>query len=319
MILLYDRISSQNLAEQPQHYYVIGFCRDLLDLIFSLEPSEASNKQQAAISRKPSVSFLQNSLLLRIIIIITITTTTSFAILIMLSPTKDRRLLPLLLALIFVTAACSVSRVRSEDSSSHEARPPHTLPGVVRLADATFEHATQASTGQTTGSWLVWFYQDDDRDDSTTIVEGSFPSESEWLEDHIVLGAVNVVQEGGQKVKERFGIRSDNLPVFLYFHKGRLYRVPKNAGVVVYSWDAVRSFCRNPDPSLAELIPAPPNFWADLLTGIREHKNYPVLLDAGTYYVMVLAGLVVFLVVGLFVKAVMGHFGQEQGGKEKRA
>jgi len=244
----------------------------------------------------------------------------------MLSPKKHRRLLPLLRALIFLTAACSVSRVRSEDSGSHEEHttsasssgPPHTLPGVVRLTDATFEHNTQASTGQTTGSWLVWFYQDGDDDDSTAVVEGAFPSESEWLEDHIVLGAVNVVQEGeGQKVKERFGIRSDNLPVFLYFHKGRLYRVPKNAGAVVYSWDAVRSFCRNPDPSLAESIPAPPNFWADLLTGIREHKNYPILLDAGTYYVKVLVGLVIFLVVGLFVKAVMGHFGQEQGGKEK--
>mmetsp|Transcript_26592 Transcript_26592/g.57154 ORF Transcript_26592/g.57154 Transcript_26592/m.57154 type:complete len:233 (-) Transcript_26592:235-933(-) len=35
---------------------------------------------------------------------------------------------------------------------------PHSLAAVIDLTDATFEHQTQSSTGQTTGKWLVKFY-----------------------------------------------------------------------------------------------------------------------------------------------------------------
>jgi len=35
---------------------------------------------------------------------------------------------------------------------------PHSLAKVIDLTDATFEHQTQSSTGQTTGKWFVKFY-----------------------------------------------------------------------------------------------------------------------------------------------------------------
>ena len=35
---------------------------------------------------------------------------------------------------------------------------PSSLAAVIDLTDVSFEHQTQASTGQTTGKWLVKFY-----------------------------------------------------------------------------------------------------------------------------------------------------------------
>ena len=228
--------------------------------------------------------------------------------------------------MILVVACCSVSLVRGSEEKEDEVSaaapptPPHKLPGVVRLTDETFEHSTQASTGQTTGSWLVWFY-DGDHDKDSAAVKGAFPSEGEWLEDHVVVGSVDAVNEG-PKVRERFGIHE--LPVFVYFHKGHLYRypIPGSAGTAddgSYAWDALRSFCQNPDPSLAEAIAAPPSFLDDLLAQIKSLTEKYAMSEevGGKFRVFMVTGLVVGLVVGLFVKALIGHFGGREVGKGK--
>jgi len=191
-----------------------------------------------------------------------------------------------------------VSEEEDTISAAAEAgRPPQHQRGVIRLTDATFEHQTQASTGQTTGSWLVWFY--DDNDD---VVEGRFPSESEWLGDHIVVGAVDVTADG-KKVKERFGINL--LPSFVYFHKGKMYRYPaSNEG---YSWENVRAFCKSPNSSLAETIPSPPHFLVEAWRELQNNKKYPVLADAFVFYCKTMVGLLVFLVGGLLFKAVLAR------------
>lgn len=220
------------------------------------------------------------------------------------------------LRLLLLISLAAASTVKSEQELVDPdvdvgSSPPRDLQGVITLTDETFEHQTQASTGQTTGSWLVWFY-----DDANDHVTGSFPSESEWLEDHIVVGAVNVAEGAGAKLKKRFAL--EKLPVFLYFHKGKMYRYSTstfaNDGL---SWEAVREFCKNPDASLAESIQPPLSFFSEMWTGFQNSREYPFLVEAGTYYVKVMAGLGVFFVVGLSIKAIFRRINGSSGRKEK--
>ena len=217
------------------------------------------------------------------------------------------------LTILIVLAAESAVKCEQEMVANDSVSPPQNLQGVVALTDETFEHQTQASTGQTTGSWLVWFY-----DDANDYVTGSFPSESEWLEDHIVVGAVNVADEGaGAKLKKRFAL--EKLPVFLFFHKGKMYRYsPSTSANDGFSWEAVRAFCKSPDATLAESIQPPPSVFSEMWIGFQNSREYPFLVDAGTYYIKVMAGLGVFLVVGLTVKAIFRRIDGSSGRKEKR-
>lgn len=232
----------------------------------------------------------------------------------MLPPRHGRSIQLLILFAVATTWYCStVQSVEQLDQEEDTftvstSSPPQNLPGVMSLTDETFEHQTQASTGQTTGSWLVWFY--DDEHDS---VAGSFPSESEWLEDHIVVGAVNVAEGKGAKTKKRFSV--DELPAFLFFHKGKMYRYFASDK---FSWNAVRVFCKSPDASLAEAIQPPPSYVSELWSDFQNSREYPVLVDAVKYYIKVLAGLGVFLVVGLTVKAIIAHLEGRGDEKDKK-
>jgi len=234
----------------------------------------------------------------------------------MLSLPHRRRWFRTLFLIAFATTWSSVvvQHVRSEDETAMDdegssgGSPPQDLPGVMSLTDETFEHQTQASTGQTTGSWLVWFYEDED-----DAVEGDFPSVDEWLEDHIVLGAVDVAAKGA-KVKNRFAI--NKLPAFVFFHKGSMYRYPvtTNEG---FKWEAVRSWCKNPDPSLAEAIQPPPSYFSELWGDFQNHKKYPFFVDMGRFYINTIGGLGVILVVGLFIKIVIARLEGRDEQKEK--
>lgn len=77
------------------------------------------------------------------------------------------------------------------------------------LNDETFEHQTQASTGMTTGSWLVSFGLD---------LEDALDAVEEELREAYVIPAM--VQDG-KELWKRFGIKE---PVALLFAKHKLYR-----------------------------------------------------------------------------------------------
>lgn len=78
-------------------------------------------------------------------------------------------------------------------------------PYAVSLTDATFEHETQASTGQTTGHWLIQFFpgtsggNSDSRSNSRSeggivIPTGPMYAEDEWLESNVVIASVNLAK-----------------------------------------------------------------------------------------------------------------------------
>jgi hypothetical protein len=173
----------------------------------------------------------------------------------------------------------------------------HQLDGVVALTDATFEHETQASTGQTTGSWLVWFYSSNNGQDSVEL-SGTFPTPEEWSELYTVVAAMNVDADG-RDTANRLQVKS--FPSFVLIHKGKMYEYPKESADG-YSWDSIAAFCKNPDAvSQPQDIPVPPTWFDILRAKVAEDPTN----------MMLFGGVVIVLVLGLFVRAVVGHLGSK--------
>lgn len=87
------------------------------------------------------------------------------------------------------------------------------------LTDTTFEHDTQASTGQTTGTWAIRF---------CGLKESCGNSEEEWealrddmLEKDIFLATVNLGKEVG--LAKRFQGYVDDDPIVLMLRRGSMY------------------------------------------------------------------------------------------------
>mmetsp|Transcript_6603 Transcript_6603/g.13133 ORF Transcript_6603/g.13133 Transcript_6603/m.13133 type:complete len:217 (-) Transcript_6603:90-740(-) len=145
---------------------------------------------------------------------------------------------------------------------------------VVTLDDKNFEHETQASTGQTTGSWLIWFHR---RTDDSQIV-GTPPDEEFWAEHHTIVGAVDVSRS--ELTKVRFQIRK--APALLFIHKGKVYRYPKE-DKYPFSWDSIKRFVAEDHANVeAEDVPEPRTFMEEAIAFVKqcweEGENYFTLL-----------------------------------------
>jgi hypothetical protein len=171
--------------------------------------------------------------------------------------------------------------------------PFHQDGSVVLLTDANFEHETQASTGQTTGSWLVAFYDKD-----LMAASPAVPAEY-WSEHHIVLGAVKA--SDAPETIERFEI--DHLPAILFLHEKKVYPYPEDrlaAAAAVTKWTDLAAFCENSASTAvgqARDIPPPPTFMSRL-----ESKLDTMGLNTS----MVMAAQVSVVVVGLWLTALVG-------------
>jgi len=91
---------------------------------------------------------------------------------------------------------------------------------IMELTDETFEHETQASTGMTTGSWLLFFKAA--RCPHCKELEPVMTSLSEdehIYENGIVIGSIDVLLN--PEVSTRFGIRG--FPTLVYIHRGRMH------------------------------------------------------------------------------------------------
>jgi len=166
---------------------------------------------------------------------------------------------------------------------------------VVKLVDSNFEHQTQASTGMTTGSWLLWFY---DTGDKTVIggaesagegAEATKPAileDSFWTDHNLVLGVVHVTL--GRDTVKRFGIdpSGDRVPCFVFLKKGKFYRFDGP-----FEWDAISAFALGGYESTeGQKIPPPPGHLSKLVELMRETVLGHI----------VLAGLVVVLFAFIF-------------------
>ena len=169
---------------------------------------------------------------------------------------------------------------------------PHELldsSGVVYLTDETFEHTTQASTGQTTGSWLLWFYNDTAKEEM--FFTDAFPALDVWQDIHVVVAAVNV-RKAPQTHQRFLSVKHDPLPALLYLHHGKLYRYPyasSSSSSLTYSWSALLHFCQNPTAvTVGQDIPPPPDW---LHWTIAKLAASPALLSGVMVAIMVLGAL----------------------------
>ncbi|KAL7569939.1 hypothetical protein ACA910_008599 [Epithemia clementina (nom. ined.)] len=158
-----------------------------------------------------------------------------------------------------------------------EGYPLHEQSFVVRLKDENFEHETQASTGGTTGSWLVWFHGHQDK----TPIEGEVPASEFWSENHVVLATID--ERKYPTTKRRFGL--SEFPVFLFIHKGKYYRLDKDNG---YNWEMIVDFVIEKYASTTPYdIPPPRTYQDDLKDLFRSMyhelvgKSFPYLIYFG--------------------------------------
>ncbi|XP_063705989.1 thioredoxin domain-containing protein isoform X1 [Culicoides brevitarsis] len=111
-------------------------------------------------------------------------------------------------------------------------------PVVKELTDATFEHLTQASTGATTGDWLVFFYSQKcvDCQRLNALWEGVGAN----LKLRMNTARVNI-ETGGVDTGKRFGI--EKAPEFVLIRLGKFYRYPMNAyGIKAFVSFATQGF-----------------------------------------------------------------------------
>ena len=227
--------------------------------------------------------------------------------------------------LLLAVSAAFIIRFVSATLPESSTPPVHQTPGIITLNDETFEHSTQASTGQTTGSWLVWFHttndstyiepdnKDDDNEDGGSNTVMIIPTPDVWAERcHAVLAAVNV-DNAGVETRKRFQVQQ--LPSFVYFHKGKLYRYPTPAAdngesSSSYRWADLLAFCQNPAAvTSAEDIPEPPSVWEHLLIKVKNDTSLMLLFG----------GIIMVIVLGLFVKAIIGAVKAPKPDKSKAA
>jgi hypothetical protein len=152
-------------------------------------------------------------------------------------------------------------------------RPLQYNKEVVKLSDQTFEHQTQASTGQTTGNWLVWFYTTGD----DTIIEGEMPDEDFTSEHNLVLATVHGVL--AKETSKRFQLTE--FPCFLYFSRRKMYKYTGDL-----TWDALTEFVRSVhegtvDASeLALDVPPPRSEFVKMVEVLHEARVTHMLFGA---------------------------------------
>jgi len=182
----------------------------------------------------------------------------------------------------------------------------------ITLTDQTFEHQTQASTGMTTGSWLVLFgIPNCENCEKLKPILKELGDDEELYENGIIMGSVDCSENSG--VCFRFS--TTKLPVLMYLHKKRLYRYPRDEEFgTVPPLEDLKSFVLSDfaQRSEAEVIPEPPSAFEALLKPVIViYENNPM---AG-YAIFGMAGMMGFTILVLVATLIMG--GSNEKGKSK--
>ena len=148
---------------------------------------------------------------------------------------------------------------------------------VVLLNDEIFEHQTQASTGMTTGSWLVFFKAERCPHCNKLMPEYEKLSEDEELvEQGIVLSVMDVAS--CPVTMNRFLIRG--FPTLIFLHKKKLYEYSGKR-----DYEALKKFVLEGFESTTALaIPTPPSpleYWLKLFQAIGLELRDAAMGKAG--------------------------------------
>ncbi len=168
---------------------------------------------------------------------------------------------------------------------------------VVTLDDKTFEHQTQASTGMTTGSWLVLFKTA--RCPHCAKLQPEFDrlsEDEELMERGVVLATVDIGVN--PSTANRFMIRGS--PTLLYLHKKKLYAYKGKR-----DFDALKEFIMAGFMEIeAQEIPTPPSqveFYIKMAKAIGLELKDAVMGKAGMagYAILVMVGMLLFIVLSI--------------------
>ncbi|VEU40526.1 unnamed protein product [Pseudo-nitzschia multistriata] len=189
----------------------------------------------------------------------------------------------------------------------------------VTLTDETFEHQTQASTGMTTGSWLVLFgIPNCSNCESLKPVLAELGSDEELYERGILTASVDC-SEKGSGVCFRFS--ATRLPVLVYLHKKRMYRYPlfrdvDNEFRTLPTASDLKYFMETGFVEAgAEAIPEPPSALEALMKPIMAiYENNPL---AG-YAIFGMAGMMGFTILVLVATLIKSAMGGGETAKPKR-
>ena len=141
------------------------------------------------------------------------------------------------------------------------------------LSDSNFEHLTQASSGSTTGPWLVMFYP------GTTAGPNEASMHSIWTKAADVLaGRVNVAKVDLSRspgLQQRFSLTKDSAHI-LYIRAKKVYNYPDTQGIksgngdteviaeTIAKW-ATQDFVHQ----IGTAVPDPPSIGLTALTSLR--------------------------------------------------
>lgn len=174
---------------------------------------------------------------------------------------------------------------------------------VVELTEDTFEHQTQASSGGTTGSWIILFQSPTCNScNKLKPILDELSTDEELYENGIVLGSVDC--STNLSVCQRFS--ATKLPVLIYFHKKRMYRYPLkrehsefNNIMVIPDTKKLRSYIlRDYGEGIGEPIPDPPSSIDILIQQIGDAYERNPLVGLAIYFMV---GMIVLTVLVLLV------------------
>lgn len=165
------------------------------------------------------------------------------------------------------------------------------------LDDESFEHQTQASTGMTTGSWLIVFKAA--RCPHCAKLQPEFERLSEdedMLEKGMVLGEVNIMES--PNTANRFMIRGS--PTLLFLHKKRLYKYSGQR-----DFESLKNFVMGGFEGVeAEEIPTPPSaleFYLKTAKAIGLELKDAAMGKAGMigYAILMIVGMLLTIVLAI--------------------
>ncbi|XP_068213563.1 thioredoxin domain-containing protein-like [Palaemon carinicauda] len=179
------------------------------------------------------------------------------------------------------------------------------------LNDDTFEHDTQASTGATTGDWLVMFTRSGC--DTCNHMRATLEAVAAGLRGRKNVAVVDRDADGGQTTR-RFGVK--DFPSFVLFRLGRLYRYDlpllDAPTLVAFATDGFRN-------ARAEDIPHPKTPFDDLTEQIADWlRENPSIVSAVMYASIGLVAVIVMAYVGFFKKSSAAKSEKKQESKKKK-
>lgn len=191
---------------------------------------------------------------------------------------------------------------------------------IIVLTDKTFEHQTQASTGQTTGKWLVMFSAPWCGRSCAEVIPTLEELEKSVGDGSVLVATVNTVEN--LELSNRFGILSQ--PTLVFFADRQMY---KYRGLKTV--EAMKTFVEGGyKESVALPVPAPPSFFDIAQRKIErlfdDHKELRFIREDFQHIMEVRKNAAVVLMVigaifGMFMTCTLTCLFSSKKGKEKRS